>query len=645
MDYEDLVKNHAPPWPYPILYSKETEVNCDVLVLGGGVAGCWAAIAAAKNGARVVMVEKAATKTSGAGGTGVDHWVAACTNPACKITPEEYTQANIDHAGGYHCGIATYIACRESYDCLLEIEKMGVKVRDSEDEFKGAEFRDEKTKLLFAIDYDNKSWIRVWGAYAKTAVYKECRRLGVNIYDHVMVTSLLNHKGKQGARVVGATGVNVHTGEFYIFKGKASIIGMSHASRNWMFSTELRGISSGFHPGNITGDGSAIAWRAGAELAAFEQSGRPQAVAYGYPQYGSGNAANTWYACTIVDSNGKEIPWVGEDGRILKTVSERYHPLPGNKTVFMGGGPHLMAVRGINMGPGDAANTRKFEAALPLYADLAGMPEMERRVIWGLMVAQEGRTMIPIYHTYNQAGFDPDKDMLQVYDSGWSGVGPPQWREANNGGIVVDWNLKTSLDGLYAAGHQIFAARAGGGHAGAAATGSFAGRNATAYSDVIDEPIIDRRQVDEEKARVYAPLSRTGGVHWKELNAGVCKVMQDYCGEMKTEEMLKLGLKWHDELEAGEAAATVARSPHELLRLLEIYNIMTVNRVILESCRARLASNTRMNFKRLDYPEIDLPEWNRWITIKLDKGVVTTGSLPLDYQGDLAKNYEAHCRL
>ncbi|MCK4953061.1 FAD-dependent oxidoreductase, partial [Candidatus Bathyarchaeota archaeon] len=45
-------------WPYPIRYDVENEVSADVLVLGGGIAGCWAAISAAKRGAKVVMVEK-----------------------------------------------------------------------------------------------------------------------------------------------------------------------------------------------------------------------------------------------------------------------------------------------------------------------------------------------------------------------------------------------------------------------------------------------------------------------------------------------------------------------------------------------------------------------------------------------------------
>jgi hypothetical protein len=36
----------------------------------------------------------------------------------------------------------------------------------------------------------------------------------------------------------------------------------------------------------------------------------------------------------------------------------------------------------------------KGEYALPLYADLPGMPEHERRAIWGLMIYNEGKCSI-----------------------------------------------------------------------------------------------------------------------------------------------------------------------------------------------------------------------------------------------------------
>ena len=57
-------------WPYPNEMDQEEQVSGDVLVLGGGMAGCYAAIAAARKGKKVVLVEKGATIRSGAAGSG-----------------------------------------------------------------------------------------------------------------------------------------------------------------------------------------------------------------------------------------------------------------------------------------------------------------------------------------------------------------------------------------------------------------------------------------------------------------------------------------------------------------------------------------------------------------------------------------------
>ena len=642
MHYEDLIREHAPIWPYPVSYGKESEVSCDVLVLGGGIAGCWAAIGAARKGAKVVLVEKGVTRTSGAGGSGVDHWHAACTNPASKVSPEEFTQAVIDDHQGWRCGVSQYITARESYDCLLELEQLGVKVRDSEDEFKGADFRDEATKLLFAYDYNAKYCVRVWGSNVKSALYRECRRLGVRILNHVMVTSLLNEGGRQGARVAGATGVNTRTGEFHVFRGKAAILCMFLPQRQWIFNTELKGLYTSHRPHSASGDGHAMAWRAGARFAGLERSRRAGGGPFGYPQYGVGNTANTWYACTMVDANGKEIPWVDRDGRVLQSVAERYQPAPDQK-FFLSDMARDYRYRGPRLLPDWQERVRNGEFALPIYADLPSLPEHERKALFGLMIAQEARTLIPVYWTYGQAGFDPDRDMLQHYEGSWAGVGPPQWRDsADTGGLVVDWDLRTSLDGLYAAGGQIFAS---GDHAYAAATGRYAGRHAGAFAAAADAPQIDRCQVEKEKARVYAAVQRERGIDWKELNAGVCKIMQDYCGEIKSEELLRIGLKWLDELEAGEAATAVARNPHELGRVLEVMNIMTNARMIIEACRARRASSGVLGFLRQDYPENDAPEWRKWVTLELADGDVKVGDLPLDYDGDRVKRYATHSGL
>jgi heterodisulfide reductase subunit A-like polyferredoxin len=51
----------APPWPYAIDYEKEYEIDTDVLVVGGDIAGRWAAIGDSGKGLRVALVEKVDT--------------------------------------------------------------------------------------------------------------------------------------------------------------------------------------------------------------------------------------------------------------------------------------------------------------------------------------------------------------------------------------------------------------------------------------------------------------------------------------------------------------------------------------------------------------------------------------------------------
>jgi succinate dehydrogenase/fumarate reductase flavoprotein subunit len=660
----DLNNNQAQQWPYPVNYEKENEVEADVLVLGGGVAGCHAAISAAKRGAKVVVVDKGAVIRSGSGGAGVDHWHGAYTNPCSKITPDEVMDI-VKAFGPYSFGefgngISCYIQCNESYDALMDLETMGIKVRDIDDEFAGADFRDEKTKLMFAYDYENRYCIRVnGGADIKVALYKEMLRLGVQIFDRIIATVLLTEDGKPGRRVVGAAGIHTRTGEFYVFRSKAAILSMAVPAGQWIFSTELIGFGSSFNDPNNSGDGTAMAWNAGAELALMERSGRALTSGFfRYPPYGTGDYNNTWFACTIVDANGKEIPWVDRDGNVIEKVSDRYKPAPGQKFFGYGRrGPY--EIWGPSLVPDLSDRIKNGEYVLPLYADLPGMPAHERRAIWGLMVYNEGKCRI-IYDTYNKAGFDPDKDMLQLavlppeqYGHGpnWETYGPGQWREVafgGGGGIVFDWDLKTNLEGLYVAGSQQYS---GGTHAHAATTGRYAGRKAAGYAHGAKLQPMNRKQIDREKQRVYAPVMRKDGIGWKELRAGLCRIMQDYCGEYKNEETLRMGIRWMDSIFESEASRSYARNPHELCRSLENLTHITVGKIIMQASLARKASSLWLDFKRMDYPEVDPPDWNKIVTIRQENGDIKTGELPIDYwlnppyAPGYEENYRKHCEL
>jgi succinate dehydrogenase/fumarate reductase flavoprotein subunit len=644
-------------WPYPIRYGQETEVRADVLVLGGGLAGCYAAISAARKGLHVVLVDKSAIVHSGAAGTGIDHWMDCPANPASAISPDAYARSLIDDLrGGFDNGIATYITARDSYDVLLELEGMGMQVRDVHDAFVGADFRDEATRLLFAYDYENRHCLRVWGTGLKPALYRECRRLGVEMYERTMVTGLLTEGGQQGIRVVGATGVHTRSGAFYVFQARAVVLCMATPERVWIFATEWTGLVGRDGPPTNAGDGHAIAWRAGAAFTMMENSSHEEwggSTGIGSVMFGSGSSFATWHPCSIVDANGKEIPWVDKEGQPISTVYERVHPAPGQGlyALVLGGGeggtmsvPHLI--------PDLEERIQRGEFTMPLYADLPGMPEHERRAIFGLMVGQEGKTW-PVYRSLARAGFDPDQDLLQVYQLGPAPIG---WRRLRYGGLVHDWDLRSSLEGLYAAGQQIFN---GCGASHACCTGRWAGRRAAAYAMQAavrpGEPAVDRAQVDREKARVHALLERgdrgrkeatqvATTMDWKELACGIAKVMQDYCGDVKTAGLMRIGLRSLDEIERGEARTLLARNPHELMRALEVLDILTCAQIIVHSSLARKASSAWFGFQRLDYPEKDPPEWRKWVTVRLEGGAVRVGELPLDYYAPLEENYEQRAR-
>jgi len=634
---------NAIEWPYPIRWNETKSVAADVLVLGGGIAGCWAAIGAAKSGANVVVVEKGATISSGAGGSGCDHWESAATNPCSRVTPEELTRALVDSHGGYCNGISHYIECREGYDRLLDLEKMGGKIRDTDDEFAGADFRDEATKLLFAYDYENRYTLRVWGSTFKSALYGECKRLGVKIFDRTMATTLLSEAGRQGGRVAGATGVHTRTGEFFVFQATASVLCMSRPSRLWLFSTDLPGVSE-FRPPQCNGDGHAMAWNAGAEFAMMEKSVRAEwSGNRSYPPYGTGNTHNTWYACSMVDAKGREIPWVDRDGNILSDFSQRYRPAEGQRLYLKGGcDPDIPSYEfmGPDILPVDELLRRGYE--LPLYADLPSMPEHERRAIWGVMVGEEGKTKIPILHNYTRAGFDPDTDLLQSYGEGWqSAAFQPNERQLFGfpGGLMNDWRLQTNLEGLYAAGDQLFASNC---HGHAAATGHYAGRHAASYAEAAPSHDVDESQVQRERERVFSLLGEGDGVSWKEVNAAISQIMQEHCGAIKSDALLESGLKALGDLRKRDARLLHAKNPHELTRSLEVLNVLTNAELVLHACLARKASARYLLFSRSDFPEEDPPEWHKFVTVRIEDGCVSRGDSAIDYYGDIEGEYLTH---
>lgn len=655
-----------PPWPYEVNYGHENVIESDVLVVGGGVAGCRAAISARQHGATVVVADRGFTKHSGQGGAGVDHWHGAVRNPCSKVTPEMYSDVAMMVSGGYTNGAARYIIGIEGWDALLELEQMGVQIRDEEGEFKDTIWRDDETKLLFAYDVDNKHCLRIYGNNVKPVVNREMRSLGCEVYERICITSLLTENGVKGARVIGATGINDRTGEFYIFKAKAVVIATGGGSRLGSFAPNMTGIAS-MTDLNLVNMGHTIAWNAGAEMVMMEAVGPEfgMGTGLGYAPYSMANTDNTYQGVRVVDADGQYIPYANTRGELLTEERQIFQPTdPENFVIGHGIGLATPVSRDYNvttLDPKLSERIKNGDVKLPLYGDFADMPEKSRKIIWNLMLAQEGKCRIPIYTNLQQWGFDPAQDMLQYAicdDPGiharcsWLGVTatPKTWVSTKKqGGVFTDWRLESSLPGLFVAGgNPLFGS---GCHGEAQTTGRYCGRQAAAFAK--NHPAVEpcREQIDREKNEVYTPVTSGGGdIGWHELNAALARVFQDYWNH-KTEDIFNLGIKRMADLRRTEGNRTFANNPHELARVVECYRLMDLSTCFFESAKARKGSSDLLGFYRTDYPAVDEPEWHKFLPIsKTEKGVNVRG-VPCDYYlrdpylTTLKSNYEKYAEL
>ena len=231
---------------------------------------------------------------------------------------------------------------------------------------------------------------------------------------------------------------------------------------------------------------------------------------------------------------------------------------------------------------------------------------------------------------------------MQCYGVGWTSAEfLPQERQLFGlpGGFMNDWDLMTNLPGLFVAGDALFSSNCFG-HA--ASTGAYAGRKAATYAakEPENRPL-HQPQIDAERRRVYAPLAASPetGVSWKELNEAVAKAMQNYCGEQKRDELLLSGVELLERYEKEIVPQAYASNPHELMRLLEVFDILTVAQLILQSCLARRQSCEKLEFFRTD-GDGNAPA--PFICIRREGDRVLTREVPLDYAGDIRENYEKH---
>jgi succinate dehydrogenase/fumarate reductase flavoprotein subunit len=208
-------------------------LEADVLIIGGGLAGAWAALSAAERGARVVLADKGYCGTSGVTATaGVGHWWMPARDRPAEV--ERRIAAGGDLADPWWM----YRTMDLVWNRLPELDRqVRWPLRDGQP-YRRASIRGPEYMRLM-----------------RTRV----RRAGVTILDHHPATELLRHPS--GA-VAGAAGLRLQEGGTWTCSAPAVIL----ATGGTAFLSRLLGAN------NNTGDGHLMAAEAGAHFAGMEFS-------------------------------------------------------------------------------------------------------------------------------------------------------------------------------------------------------------------------------------------------------------------------------------------------------------------------------------------------------------------------------------
>jgi succinate dehydrogenase/fumarate reductase flavoprotein subunit len=309
-------------------------IRTDVLVIGGGLSGCMAAINAADHGARVAIMEKSHTERSGAAGTGNDHfWFYDPEIHAGRgwTIPDMVRDISFDgEYGKTKAGLMDQelleIVAEGTKEAVDNLESWGVQFRYDEIYPWNLQYEAPEGERRYRIVPQFQSeWdtLNYNGRDIKRRLTEQCLKRGVEIHNRVAATGLLTKDGK----VVGATGVHMRTGEFHVFSVKAIIIATGMDQMR-LFRAQSGDWFNSQSPPYITGDGEAMALRAGAEVFIL-QAGKTRNAGFQYLRNlsrSSGAATTCYPAGRFVNSEGETMirhPAVREPLRRCRENVER----------------------------------------------------------------------------------------------------------------------------------------------------------------------------------------------------------------------------------------------------------------------------------------------------------------------------------
>jgi adenylylsulfate reductase subunit A len=553
------------------------KIETDVLIIGGGVAGLNAAIAAAEKGVKVLVLDKGGVARSGCIGGGIDHFMAYLNEGEAWDTREAYLRYCFDIAkGAVDLRVQEAVFCEELENGIRRIEGFGVPLRNRDGRF-------YRTK---AMGQPGPYLINFNGKQLKPLMAKKIKQLGVRALEKSMATRIFTNDGI----ACGAAAFNIRTGEFYEIHAKAVIGATGETIR--LFQTPTRMPFNTWHCPYDTGDFQAMAFEAGAELANMEYVWM-NLVTRGFSTPGFG--AFFSMGCKLINAFGE--PYM-----------ERVHKLATKA-------PRSMLVW--------ATLTEIREGRGPIFVDARHLDSEKREHLFA-MLGYDKETLPDFLRAKGEAALE--RGLIEVMVSEGLQCGPS---EVTGAGIRIDERCASSVPGLYGAGdcsdqQASFHISLTGGY--------LAGKRAADYALGARRSEVKPKEVEDERKRVFVPLDRKDGVSHQEFEEVIRKIMTDHLIPIRNEVSLKTALGKLQRLKSS-AHELAASNFHNLMRVHEAQNLLRVGMICCTASLTRKESRFIPYFYRSDYPEQNDNDYCGLILVKRGKEAeIETRFLPLNYK-------------